>query len=189
MPYSLSLKNISRERVLGLTVLEMLIILAALAIIVLISVPSSGPLLAKYHLRSASSEIYSGLQLAQSEAGLRSSTVVMCPSSNGNSCRRDGNWNLGWLVFTDGNGNGVAEEIEIIRSFEAPDQRIQITADGAVRTKAAFTIAGLVADNNTQSGQFRVCLSDSESRPRVISVDREGWLEKVPAGNDFCKVR
>jgi len=175
-----------RNVALGLTVLEMLIVIAALAVIVLISVPGSGMLLAKYRLDSATNGIHEGLELARTEAQLRNSTVVMCPSSNGHVCRRDGNWTMGWLVFTDGNGDGVVEDIELIRSFEAPNSAIQIIATGAVQSRAAFTLTGLVPDNDASSGQFKICLEDSDKPPKLLSVLEEGWLQEIPARDQDC---
>ncbi|MBT8048167.1 MAG: hypothetical protein HKN57_14630 [Xanthomonadales bacterium] len=185
MPFTNRSKN-KHHGLLGLTVLEMIIILAAIAIVITIAVPGSNVLLAKYHLKSASGEIFTALQLAQAEAAARSSTVVVCPSSNGQSCRKDGNWNLGWLVFSDGNGNGQPDEIERIRSFDAPKQDVQVTAMGAVKTRAAFTLTGLVADHDESSGQFEICLKESDSRPNLIKVAEDGWLENAPARSGVC---
>lgn len=170
----------------GLTVLELLIVFAAIAIAVLVTVPGSTILLEKYRLNSTSETLFSGLELAMSEAHLRNSTVIVCPSSNSHSCRSDGDWNHGWLVFSDGNGNGTAQDIELIRAFEAPHQKIRIVAKGAVETAASFTMTGLVEHNETQTGLFRICLQDSDDPPRVVNVNEEGWAHKVPAHNEVC---
>ena len=175
-----------RKVALGLTVLEMLIVIAALAVIVLISVPGSGMLLAKYQLESATKGIHEGLELARTEAQLRNSKVVMCPSSNGHVCRRDGNWNMGWLVYTDGNDDGVVEDIELIRSFEAPSNAIHIIATGAVQSRAAFTLTGLVPDNGAKAGQFKICLEDSDKPPKLLNILEEGWLQEMPARDQNC---
>ena len=170
----------------GLTVLEMLIILAAIAVVVLIAVPGSDMLLEKYRLKATYSELLEGLELAKSEAQVRSSTVIMCPSSNGHSCRIDRNWNHGWLVFTDGNGNGTAQDIEFIQAFKAPNQKIRIVASGAVEAAAAFTATGLVEQNGTQAGQFRICLQDSDAPPRIMNVDEDGWVQPVMVHEEVC---
>ncbi len=175
-----------RGQTLGLTVLELLITLAAIGIVVLIAVPGSDMLLEKYRLKSASSSMITGLELARMEAGTRGSTVILCPSSNGNTCRKDDNWNYGWLVFSDGNGNGKVEEIELIRSFEAPNEHIRIDAEGAVQQRAAFTATGLIGFNEAMSGQFRICLSNSRAPATVVGVDEDGWVHEVPAQDNFC---
>jgi Tfp pilus assembly protein FimT len=173
----------------GLSVVELMIVVAGIAIVVLISVPGSTMLLEQYRLKTASNELLDGLELAKTEADLRSHMALMCPSSNGHSCRTDGNWNHGWLVFSDGNGNGTVQDIELIRAFGAPNQNIRIVAKGAVETTAAFTLAGLVEENGAQTGLFRICLKDSESPPRVVNVDAEGWVHLAPVHNEVCEMR
>ena len=154
----------------GLSVLEMLIVLAAIAITLMISIPGSAMLLEKYRVKATYGNLLTGLELAISEAQIRSSTVRVCPSSNGHTCRSDGNWNLGWLVFTDGNDNGTVEDIELIQAFQAPHRQIRIVAKGAVETVASFTTAGLVKTSEAQTGQFNICLRNSDAPPRVVNV-------------------
>jgi type IV fimbrial biogenesis protein FimT len=175
-----------RHKNRGLTVLEMLIILAAIAVVVLIAVPGSDILLEKYRLKTAYSKVLNGLELAKSEAQMRGSTVIMCPSSNGHSCRRDHNWNHGWLIFSDGNGNGTAQDIELIKAFDAPNHKIRIVAKGAVETRASFTMTGLVEQNGTQTGLFRICLQDSDAPPRVVNVAEDGWVQPVMVHEEVC---
>lgn len=171
----------------GFTVLEMLITLAAIAIVVLITVPESTIALEKYRLKSANNNLLNGLELARTEAHLRASTVVLCPSSNGHSCRSDGNWNLGWLVYSDGNGDGSVQEIEFIRSFEAPNKEIMITALGAVETAASFTMIGLVRENEAESGLFKICHRNSYNSPKLVQVDSEGFVQVIRHSNEICK--
>jgi type IV fimbrial biogenesis protein FimT len=170
----------------GMTVLELLIVLAAVAVVVLISVPGSNMLLEKHRISSASSQLSGSLELALLEAHKRSSTVRVCPSSNGSTCRTDGNWNLGWLVYSDGNGNDSVEDIEIIRAYKAPHQKITISADGAVKSSASFTSAGLNVDQDARAGSFRICLKGSDSTPTVVKVDAEGWVQRMSGQNGLC---
>ena len=82
----------------GLTVLELIIILAAIAIVVLVSVPGSSMLMGKYNMSRATGDLMESLQTARFEAMRRHSIVRVCPSSNGRFCRTDGNWNHGFLL-------------------------------------------------------------------------------------------
>jgi len=186
MPFSIWPTNKKGEKAYGLTVLELLITLAAIGVVVLVAVPGSNLLLEKYRLKSASNSIVTGLELARTEAGARSSTVILCPSSNGHTCRHDGNWDYGWIVFSDGDGNGSVQDIELIRSFEAPNSEIHVVADGALRQKAAFTATGLVGNAQASSGRFLICLQDSDAPPAVVNVDADGWIQKIPASEQSC---
>lgn len=180
----------SRVQQNGLTVVELLIILSAIAIVVLISVPGSSMVLENYRLKSASSDLVNSLSIAKGEAIKRGSTVRVCPSSNGRFCRSDGNWSHGWLVYSDGNADGTVQEIEFIQAFRAPNTNISIVAEGAVATVASFTATGMRQDHGEQTGQFHICHRGSKGRSKVISVDQDGWVQTSPTltGSDECGV-
>ena len=167
----------------GLTVVELLIILAAIAIVVMISVPGSTVVLEHFRLKAASSDLVDSISLAKEEAMLRNSTVKVCPSSNGRFCRSDGNWDHGWLVYSDGNGDGTVQEIEFIDAFNAPSQKVHIIAVGAVEDLAAFTLTGLVPTKEAQTGEFHVCHEGLNSRSRVVTIDTDGWVQVDRTGS------
>jgi type IV fimbrial biogenesis protein FimT len=172
--------NDTRQMPNGMTAVELLIILASIAVVAMISVPGSGMVLEHYRLKSASSDLVESLNMAKMEALKRNSHVKVCPSSNGRFCRSDGNWNFGWLVYSDGNGDGTVQEIEFIQAFEAPNSHISIVADGAVETLASFTLAGLEQDHGAQDGEFIICHNGDKGRSRVVTIDEEGWVQASP---------
>ncbi len=183
------LKKTNRKRrgnIRGLTVLELMIGLAAIGIVILVAVPGSTLLLDKYRMKVASDSIIAGLELARSEASARSAEVILCPSSNGNTCRKDGDWSYGWLVFSDGNGNGSVQDIELIQAFDAPSEKIVISADGALKNQAAFTATGLVGDNGAESGEFQICLLDANRSATLVTVAADGWVQKTPPRDNAC---
>jgi type IV fimbrial biogenesis protein FimT len=165
-------------------VVELLIIVSALAVIVLLAVPGSSMVIETYRLRSASSDLADGLNLARGEALRRASTVRVCPSSNGRYCRSDGDWAQGWLVYTDGNGDGLVQDIELLQAWEGPNVNVRIISRGAAEAGASFTMAGLVPANGSNSGEFVLCHLGSRRNARTILVDAEGWvsLTSAPAG-------
>ncbi|MEJ2383090.1 MAG: GspH/FimT family pseudopilin [Xanthomonadales bacterium] len=173
----------------GMTLIEVLIILSAIAIVVLISVPGSTMVLEHYRLKSASSDLLSSLNIAREEAIKRASTVRVCPSSNGRFCRSDGNWDQGWLVYTDGNADGTVQEIELIKAFPAPSEHIHIVAGGAVEQTASFTVSGLTDHNKYAAGEFHICHDGTESRAKTIQIDSDGWVQAFPIekGSAACK--
>jgi len=179
--------NKQRDRVLGLSVLELLIALAALTILALVSIPSSTVLLEKYRLKTTEASLRNGLELAMMEALKRSTAVVVCPSSNGHSCRRDSNWNHGWVVFSDGNGNGTVQDIELIKAFKAPHQRINIEATGATESRAVFTATGIISDQITLTGRFKICLEDSTAAPRLFEVEPDGGIKPIRSQDESCE--
>jgi len=163
----------------GLTVVEALIIFSAIAVVFLLTAPRISALVQDRNVRNTASELYSGLILARGEAAKRHSAARMCPSSDGRSCRADGNWNRGWLVYSDGNANGKPEEMEIIQVFEPRGAEVQVSARGAVASGAGFTIEGRLENQGSGKGAFEICRSGSDSGSRKITVDQNGWVDIV----------
>jgi type IV fimbrial biogenesis protein FimT len=149
-------------------------------------VPGSTLLLDKYRMKVTSDSLITGLELARSEASARSAEVILCPSSNGHTCRKDGDWSYGWLVFSDGNGNGSVQDIELIKAFDAPSEKVMISALGALKNHAAFTATGLVGDNGDESGEFQICLRDAHRSATLVTVAADGWVQKIPPRDNAC---
>jgi type IV fimbrial biogenesis protein FimT len=170
----------------GMTVVELLIIVAALAVVILLAVPGSSMLVEHYRLKAASSSLVEGLNLARGEALKRGSTVRVCPSSNGRFCRSDGDWAQGWLVYTDGNGDGVVQDIELIQAFAGPNANVRVISKGAAVTDVSFTVAGLVPANGSDSGEFVLCHAGSKRDAKTILVDAEGWVSLASDSAAAC---
>lgn len=176
-----------QRRYYGLTVVELLLVLTILAIVILVTVPVAPAMMDKYRLWKTSKDLVSGLNMARDEAVKRSSTVRVCPSANGKSCRSSGGWNQGWLVFSDGNGNGTVQDIELIQAFGAPNESVRIIGNGAVKTAASFNSVGLVPDNGSKDGEFLICVGDATEEPRIVTIDADGWTERINGRNEACK--
>ncbi len=170
----------------GMTAVESLILLAVLGIIVLIAVPGSAMLIERHRLNTASTDLAAGLFLARAEAQKRASQVTVCPSSDGQSCRQDGDWSQGWLVYSDGNGDGEVQSIELLEAYDAPSRHVRIEAVGAAQSIASFTATGLIQRNGSNRGRFLLCHDDSTSGARAITIDPDGWVSLLPTEGRNC---
>ena len=154
----------------GVTAVEFLIGVAALGVILLLTGPGISTMIQSHNLESTVGDLASCLTLAKSESERRHSTVRICPSSDGTSCHQSQDWNKGWLVFSDGNSDGIPQGIELIRAYEPPGKNISITASGALSDSPAFTVSGLTSSQLLKSGEFTVCnlKSGTTSRSKVV---------------------
>ena len=174
----------------AMTAIELLILVAAVGLLVLISVPGSSMLIERYRVNAVSTDLARGLSLARSEAIKRGSTVRLCPSANGRVCSTDGDWSQGWLVYSDGNADGTVQEFELIEVFARPAGEIRIIAAGPVERDASFDLAGLVGDTDKKGehrgGEFLVCYPGSSADAKAVVIDDEGWVNVVPSGAGGC---
>lgn len=165
----------------GVSAVEFLIIFAVLGLIVLLTGPRISAMIQQRSLDKTLGDLASSLTLAQSEAEKRHSTVRLCPSSDGTTCDQNGDWDNGWLVYSDGNSDLTPQDIEHIRAYQGPGKNIHIQASGALADSPAFTIAGLTSAQQLQTGEFKVCRTDSDTGARrkvIVNLDGETRLVK-----------
>jgi len=78
----------------GFTIIELMIVVAVVAIFVTIAVPSMRDMVVATQVRTAASDLYQSVILARSEAIKRAANVDIVPTS--------GDWALGWTVTSGG---------------------------------------------------------------------------------------
>jgi type IV fimbrial biogenesis protein FimT len=96
---------------LGLTMIELMVVIAIAAILLGIAAPSLSALVNKTQLNSAASLLASDLNLARSEAVKRNARLLVCPANaTGNDCQTvSPSWTNGWLVCIDSNSDGACD--------------------------------------------------------------------------------
>jgi len=92
------------NRFAGLTLIELLVTIALLAIIASLAAPAIGTFVSRSAMRGISADFTLALQRARSEAINRNMCVTMCMSSNSSlsppKCTTSGDdWGIGWIVF------------------------------------------------------------------------------------------
>ena len=91
----------------GFTLIELMISIAVAAILFGIAVPQFSTVTQNARMTSARNGLFTAFQLARTEAITRHVHVVVCASSDGESC--SGNWDGGALVYVDANRNRQRE--------------------------------------------------------------------------------
>lgn len=150
--------------------------LAIVAILMAVAVPSMQSMSEKGKLREQTSRFESTLKYARGEAVARGVPVVMCASTDGETCAGDNRdeWDLGWFVFLDRNQDGeytagdcADDEDCLLRYYEG----IKSTSSNATLTvRVASDVASfmpdgtLVVDGDANTAlSIRVCMADSLS--------------------------
>lgn len=103
---------VSVSPIIGFTLLELMLVLAILALLFGLILPSMQSAIARNRLRMEASDLMSALNLARGEAVSRNSIVSLCPSDYAVSGVADCNgvYADGWVVFTNINGDGNIDE-------------------------------------------------------------------------------
>lgn len=82
----------------GVTMMELMITLAIVAILAALAAPSFSNFVADVRQSSVMGELASDLHLARSESIKRNALVKVCPLAAGNTCGGGSDWGVGWLI-------------------------------------------------------------------------------------------
>lgn len=155
----------------GLTLIELLVTLAILAILMTIALPSFRDFFASNRIATASSDLVTNLNLARSEA-IRRGMPVRLVSTNGG-----GDWTGGWTIVVDTNNDGDYTDTgeELRRAGQASTL---ITIASSFTTMIEFQPSGRA---NT-AGNFFICHDANTGSAREISVNMIGRIRTLSAG-------
>lgn len=90
----------------GFTLVELVIAIAMLGIIMAIAMPSFTSIIQNNYSVSMANNLTASLLFARSEAVKRNSPVSVCATADSTFTGCGSQWVLGWIIFTDANGNG-----------------------------------------------------------------------------------
>lgn len=162
--HPLFLSPLSRQR--GVTLIELLTVVAIVAVLVAIGVPSFQQSIARNRMAAQSNEFLSTLNFARSEAIKRGHSVTLCPSSNGSACS-DSGWEIGWLAFADTNGNSAIDGSEtVIRIWPALSPDFTLRPNANIASRIRYDSRGMARN----TGHLLLCKSGQINGARAIVV-------------------
>jgi type IV fimbrial biogenesis protein FimT len=159
----------------GFALLELLVVLALVAVLQMLAVPAMSAAVDAVRLTSSTQSFFASLQLARSEAIKRNARVVVCKSDAGQRCVLTGGWEQGWIVFHDLNNNAQLDAGEsILQRESAPGGMLRLTGNAQVASYVSYTPTGTTSTTSGafQAGTFTVCrqaAGKNEARQIVIS--------------------
>ena len=173
--------TLTRRASAGFTLLEVMVAVAIAAIVLAVGVPSFSSSLDNQRMTSATNDLVMTMNLAKSEAIKRVAYVTVCKSSDGLNCTAGSDWNEGWIVFandTNANLETVDADDEVLRVFQAIDERIDINATGGIANFLAFRPSGTVGTNVANlTGTLIACDERGADHARGVSIQPSGQWE------------
>ncbi len=130
----------------GITLIEMLITLALLAILTTIAIPTYDGVVSGNRASAQLGSFLQAVEYARSVAMKRGLDATICASSNGTTCASTGSWTQGWIVFSNPNNNkSPAAADSILRIHDALSGGSQLIGNTNVTTRITFNRFGLLA--------------------------------------------
>lgn len=130
----------------GITLIEMLITLALLAILTTIAIPTYDGVVAGNRASAQLGSFLQAVEYARSVAMKRGLDATICASSNDATCAPAGSWTQGWIVFSDPNNNKTpATPGSILRVHGTLSGNSQLTGNANIKLRITFNRFGLLA--------------------------------------------
>lgn len=173
----------SRRQARGLTLVELVAVLAIAGTLAGIALPAFTGLVRSTRLTSATNDLFASILLARSEAARRHSRVTLCKSADGNQCAPSGGWEQGWIIFHDANHSGTrdAGEAMLLRAQAMPDG-LHLSGNLNVAKYVSYAPTGeaKLANGGFQAGTITLCSpSLEEARQIVISSAGRPRVQKT----------
>ena len=175
------------RRLTGFSILELMIAIVVGMILLTMALPNFISLLERNRINSAAEQLYVSLAEARGEALKRRNDVRICPSANSSTCRNDGDWSEGWLIFDNADGDGSPTASEIIKAVPGTSlaSGVNFGVDAGVDDFVEFGATGTTMDSGT-TGAFRVCHAGSNESSREISVSLIGRVDDTKRAQSDC---
>lgn len=158
----------------GFTLIELMIVIAILALIASYGIPRFNTMVQNGRLSTQANHLQGLMQLARSEAVTNRVDTLVCASTDQASCNTN-NWELGVIVFRDNDGNGSAAAAELVRVMPAVTNGNTIRGvNGAISFLTDGTLAG--------GAMLRICDDRAEPSSRQIRLNTSGQ-SRISRGN------
>lgn len=150
----------------GVTLIELMTVLAVLAVLLGMGTASFNRLMETTRLRTLSNDLLNDLRLTRSEAILRGERVVMCAATTADACSNVAGWHQGWLLFQDANNNGWRDSDEpVLRFRPAAPVGWTIAGNSPVARYVSYDALGAtrMTGGAFQAGTITICRSGASN--------------------------
>lgn len=169
----------------GFTLTEVLVVVAIVAILLGIGVPSYRYVTNSYRMAAEMNALVGDLMYARAEAIKEGQPVAICVSTDGLTCSGTNTWQSGWIVFPDPAGNGSADApasvLHVQQAFTGtnPDTFLPANAiSSIIFNREGFAVGAPATTTAFAANQFT--LHDSTSNPawtRCLFINAQGMIQ------------
>ncbi len=158
----------------GFTLIELMVVIALIAIITTMAVPSWQRMIVSNRIRASVNDLTLSIQFARSETLRQNGPVTVCPSSEGVNCTASG-YEAGWMVKT---GLPAVAATDRILQDTLPKQRLTMVADATTVAAGGLTFLPSGALIGTFPQGVRIAVKDDPATDttleRYICIARTG---------------
>ncbi len=171
----------------GISLFEIIIVLAILGISLSLSIPTFSTTLANYRLKSAILILEKDLRFAKNKSNQTKQRVSMCISIDHMNCISDNSydWHQGWIVFIDSNNSFKPLPSNILKIQEPFHSSIKIMSSRNIQHGVQFNSGrkfGRGLGTGLANGYFIICNQYLNGHKLTLNI--YGRLRQEQSNND-----
>ncbi len=156
----------------GFTLIELMTVLALMAVLVALALPSFGSLIEKFRVESAVSAMSASLSDARAEAMRRGVTVRVQRNA---ACLDVADWGCGWSILV-----GTGKQVEVIKQL-APDTRVSVRRSHSLMGMGSIAFDAMGTTNVASFG-FQPLGVKNSPNAMALCMARSGRVKLVRGG-------
>lgn len=170
-----------------------MVVIAIIGILAALAAPSFSRLMALNAINSGISTLSSDINFARSEALKRGLSVTLCPAnSDYNACKDTSDWQDGWIIFLDRDGNN--DKSTTNSDAETIVRVQQDLSGGLIINPASGTVKSIRFDRtgsptngrSLKINASRLSSSDQTETGRALCVSTVGRTRITAVGTQTC---
>jgi len=170
----------------GFTLIEMMMALAALAILVSLAAPAFGSLIESTEAATSRNALRTALATARTFAAGKSAHVVVCPSADQQYCGRTTQWQHGWIIFIDADRDAQrSPDEDLLGASQALPEGVAIVSTSG-RTRVNYRPDGSATGSNVT---FTICDKRGADAATTLVINNAGRVrpgKPSPAAAASC---
>ncbi len=175
----------SLKTITGLTLIELLVALAVISVLLSYGVPEARSLVKLNESAVTINKLVSDFAYSRTESIKRMRDVVVCKSSDGQTCNNNAGWQGGWIIFVDQvNRNKQRSSDEPLLKVQQPlGNHLNITFKSFnSKNRVVYEPSGAADYSN---GTFRFCTNNERYHKDLILSRTGRTYLRVNAGPIF----
>ncbi|MGH8560164.1 MAG: GspH/FimT family pseudopilin [Methylococcales bacterium] len=183
---------------LGFTLIELIVTLSVVALLLTIGIPGFRELISDNRMTTQYNDFVSALNSTRSEAIKRGMGVTICKrNAAGGFCNNPGNWEDGWIIFTDPDRDGVVdtnanetilgihEALTGDNTLRASPTRHRITYNGQGFARG-FADTFKLCDSRGAANAKGLVISNNGRTRRAIDTNGDGIIDNGSGTSITC---